>query len=600
MSPSTVPDNPGDSASAQFQQRQPPESSRGSHQSLTRFAVAERRLHDQTCRAHCAASHKVLAMAPEKIDTGYQMENKSSGTRDSAALNRDYILGLYARWRDDPTMVNSNWDAFFRGFELADGASLLAAGSADQARVDSLMYAYRSLGHLAANIDPLGEPTGEIPALALESFGMEAEALDKEFDTGHMGGVPKRLPLREIIAVLRDIYCGQVGVEYIHLQDRAMRRWLQAQMEPARNRPSFDPARKRAILELLVEAELFETFTHTRYPGHKRFSLEGAESLIPALHAIVARAGDAKIDEIVLGMAHRGRLNVLANVLDLSYETIFTEFEGNFLPDSVQGNGDVKYHRGYSSTCTTPSGRPVRLSVTANPSHLEVVYPVVQGRVRAKQRQRQDLNQRKRVLPLVIHGDAAFSGQGIVAETLQLSQLQGYETGGTVHIIINNQIGFTTSPTEGRSSPYSTDVARMIEAPIFHVNGDDPEAVVWAAELALGFRQRFGRDVVLDMVCYRRHGHNEGDEPAFTQPLMVAQIKRHPSVRSLYTDHIQSQGHLSGTDIEGIGKRFRKVLGGAHAKVTRSNPNIEVQAFAGLWEGMDGEFSLKPVDTSVP
>ena len=506
---------------------------------------------------------------------------------------------MYDTWRADPAAVDESWNAFFQGFELALGSDRLESESRDQSRVDSLMYAYRSIGHLIATIDPLGERSRSLAALELDSFELGEADLDRTFDTGHLAGAPDRLTLREIIDTMREIYCGNVGVEYIHIQDRAVRRWLQGEMERSRNRPEFDTARKREVLEGLVEAELSESFTHARYPGQKRFSLEGGESLIPALQATVERCGDHGIREVVLGMAHRGRLNVLTNVVGLSYEMIFTEFEGNFLADSVQGDGDVKYHKGYSSTWKTSAGADVHISLTANPSHLEAVYPVVQGRVRAKQRQHQDVDRRSIVLPLVIHGDAAFAGQGVVAETLQLSQLKGYQTGGTLHFIVNNQIGFTTSPTEGRSSPYPTDVAKMIEAPIFHVNGDDPEAVVWVTELALRFRQKFGRDVVVDMVCYRRHGHNEGDEPGFTQPLMVANIKRHSSVRKLYASKLVGEGTLSQEEENAVEKRFKDVLSDAYDEVKRRNPHIEVQAFRQLWAGMDGEFSFDPVDTAV-
>jgi 2-oxoglutarate dehydrogenase E1 component len=319
----------------------------------------------------------------------------------------------------------------------------------------------------------------------------------------------------------------------MHIRNPRIRKWLQDRMEPARNRPRFELKKKRRILWKLNAAELFETFLHSHYVGQKRFSLEGGEMLIPLLDAVIERAARHGVKEIVLGMPHRGRLNVLANILDKPYGMIFNEFEGN-LPKTVAGDGDVKYHLGFSAEHVAADGHKVHLSLTPNPSHLEAVNPVVEGRMRAKQRRFLDRD-RKLGIPILIHGDAAFAGQGLVAETLNLSQLPGYKTGGTIHIVVNNQIGFTTSPIEGRSTRYCTDVAKMIEVPIFHVNGEAPEEVVYVAELATDFREEFGQDVVIDMVCYRRHGHNEGDEPAFTQPLMYQKIKDRPGIKELYT-----------------------------------------------------------------
>ena len=527
--------------------------------------------------------------------------------RLAAIANRAYLEDLYQQWRNAPRSLDEEWQAFFQGYELAreqlgrpnrNAAKASNESQHGQSTVDSLIYGYRSLGHLIAQTDPLGSNPADHPALALEAFGLSEADLDRVFVAGHLGGASARPTLRDILEILRGTYCGTIGVEYTHIQDRGIRRWLQQQMEPTHNSAALSAERRREILSQLIDAELFESFTHARYPGQKRFSLEGGESLIPAVHALLTLSPALGVREVVIGMAHRGRLNVLANILGMSYEMIFSEFEGNFLPDSVQGDGDVKYHRGYSSTYRGPDG-DVHISLTANPSHLEAVYPVVQGRVRAKQRQHNDTERRRQVLPLVLHGDAAFAGQGIVAETLNLSQLPGYRTGGTVHIVINNQIGFTTDPSEARSTRHATDVAKMIEAPVFHVNGDDPDAVVRVSELALRFRHEFGRDVVIDLVCYRRHGHNEGDDPAFTQPILYSKIKDRPPVRKLYTDRLCAESIITQAEGDEIASRFRDVLSSAHNRAKRRNPTLEVQAFDKLWKGLGQDFSFDVVETGV-
>jgi 2-oxoglutarate dehydrogenase E1 component len=515
----------------------------------------------------------------------------------------DYIDQLHALWQQDPTSVSEEWRSFFTGFELAMcPRPCVAADRANtQSRVASLIYAYRNIGHLIAKVNPLlDEPTSH-PALELETFGLSEENLDEVFDTGHLGG-PQRITLGEIIDILRDTYCRAVGIEYLHIQDIHVRRWLQQELEPIRSRPELPPERRIEILKQLVDAELFETFIHSRYLGQKRFSLEGAESLIPALHQFMDTAGDTGADEVVMGMAHRGRLNVLANIMHKPYSMIFHEFEDNLAPDPVGGDGDVKYHRGYSSDYPTSNGRTIHVSLTANPSHLEAVNPVVEGRARAKQRRRGDTVHRNKVLPLLLHGDAAFAGQGLVAETFNLSQLKGYRTGGTVHIVINNQIGFTTLPGEARSSRYPTDVAKLVEAPIFHVNGDDPEAVCFVIDLALRFRQTFGRDVVVDMLCYRKHGHNESDEPAFTQPLMYQKIETHPSVREIYQMRLESDHVLSLDESTRLSSEFTDRLYDEFKSVKSSCPLPDAQlehAFSGIWSGLDHRYTFDPVDTGV-
>ncbi len=523
-------------------------------------------------------------------------------THPAAGWNAEYIDEFYQRWKADPESVGESWQLFFAGFELSacPRTCVDSDQARDQSRVASLIYAYRAEGHRIADIDPLGNRPDSHPALELSAFDLEEMDLERVFDTGHLGG-PSRAPLREIIAILKETYCGELGVEYTHIQDTAARRWLQARMEPSRNRPALTPEQKRETLGLLVDAELFEQFLQSRFLGQKRFSLEGGEAAIAGVHSLVDLAPDLGIDEIIMGMAHRGRLNVLANILDKSPEVIFSEFEDIPHPDMPGGDGDVKYHKGYSSTHVNRNGRGVRVHLTANPSHLEAVDPVVEGRVRAWQRRLDDAADRRRVLPLVLHGDAAFAGQGLVAETLNLSQLPGYRTGGTVHLIINNQIGFTTTPVEGRSTPYCSDVAKMVEAPVFHVNGDDPEAVVHAVELALRYRQEFGRDVVVDLVCYRRHGHNEADEPAYTQPVLYGQIKKHPSVRTLYTRQLLGEGVIDEAEAGSIAAAFREELEGALDAVRGLHPKpLDDTVPFNAWEGLIEPFHTDPVETGVP
>jgi 2-oxoglutarate dehydrogenase E1 component len=372
-------------------------------------------------------------------------------------------------------------------------------------------------------------------------------------------------------------------------------------MEPRRNHPNFDRAKKLFILERLYYGELFERFLHSSYVGQKRFSLEGAETLIPVLEAVVERGGQLGVKEMVIGMAHRGRLNVLANILRKPYQEIFTEFEENYLPDSTDGDGDVKYHLGFSSDRVLASGELVHLSLTPNPSHLEAVNPVVEGRIRAKQQQYGDRD-RKQGVPILIHGDAAFAGQGLVAETLNLAHLAGYTTGGTIHIVVNNQIGFTTSPADARSTAYCTDVAKMLPVPIFHVNGEDPEAAVYVAELAMDFRQEFGTDVVIDLLCYRRHGHNEGDEPSFTQPLMYRKIRERPTLGEVYTEQLILSGDLTTTETEALANKFQDKLKEAQAQVRSDSAPLKagMRGFESRWKGLSPHYSHTPAVTAVP
>src|SRR5439155_986387 len=410
------------------------------------------------------------------------------------------------------------------------------------ARVFELIHSYRVRGHVMADTDPLEYHQRKHPDLDITEHGLTLWDLEREFAVGGFAG-KSLMKLRDILGVLRDSYCRTTGIEFMHIQDPKQRKWIQDRIE----RPHSKPEREEQlrILRRLNAAEAFETFLQTKYVGQKRFSLEGGESVIPLLDAVVSEAAHDDMDEVVVGMAHRGRLNVLANIVGKSYGQIFREFEGNLDPRTAHGSGDVKYHLGAGGEYTAIDGAQIKVSLTSNPSHLEAVDPVVEGIARAKQ----DLINRGAtgftVLPILIHGDAAFAGQGVVAETLNLSQLRGYRTGGSVHVVINNQVGFTTSPTSARSSVYSTDVARMIQAPIFHVNGDDPEAVVRVARLAYEFRQSFKKDVVIDMLCYRRRGHSEVDEPSFTQPVMYDLIDAKRSVRKIYTESLIGRGDIT-------------------------------------------------------
>jgi 2-oxoglutarate dehydrogenase E1 component len=427
-----------------------------------------------------------------------------------------------------------------------------------EARVLELINSYRGLGHLMADIDPLQYRLRTHADLELATHGLSIWDLDRSFPVGSLGGTrSQRLPLRDTLELLRDAYCRTVGVEYMHIDDTEQRTWLQQRLEQGQT--PLTHAEHMRILDRLNEAEIFETFLQTKFVGQKRFSLEGGEAAIVALDEICDQAADAGLDEVCIGMPHRGRLNVLANIVGKSYGQIFREFEGRMDPRASQGTGDVKYHLGAEGEFTALSGAVVRTSVAANPSHLEAVNPVVEGIARAKQ-DRSTNPLPFPVLPILLHGDAAFSGQGVVYETLQMSQLRGYKTGGTIHVVVNNQVGFTTAPSESRSSTYCTDVAKVIQAPVFHVNGDDADACVRVARLAFEFRQRFNKDVILDLVCYRRRGHNEGDDPSFTQPLMYDLIEQKRSTRKLYTEALIGRGDISTEDAEEVLGRFRDRL----------------------------------------
>ncbi|HET6345090.1 MAG TPA: multifunctional oxoglutarate decarboxylase/oxoglutarate dehydrogenase thiamine pyrophosphate-binding subunit/dihydrolipoyllysine-residue succinyltransferase subunit, partial [Myxococcota bacterium] len=467
-----------------------------------------------------------------------------------------------------------------------------------QAHVLQIIRAFRVRGHLWAHLDPLNVSQPEpSPELELSHYGLSVWDLDRRFMSGGLGGVQGPLPLREILDTLRETYCRHTGVEYMHIAVSKERVWLQQRMEKTRNNVPLSKDLQLRILSKLNAAEALERFLHTTYTGHKRFSLEGAETLIPMLDALLSDATGVGMVEAIIGMAHRGRLNVLANTIGKSYGTIFREFEGAMDPSSAHGSGDVKYHLGARGTHVAPDGKQMALIMASNPSHLEAVNPVVEGMSRARQDLLGDTD-RKTVLPILIHGDAAFAGQGVVAEVLNLSELKGYRTGGTIHIVVNNQIGFTTGPADARSSHYATDVAKMVRAPIFHVNGDHPEDAVRVIQLALAFRQEFRRDVVVDLICYRRWGHNETDDPSYTQPVLYAKIEKQRSVRKLYTESLLMRGDIDMATAEKALDDFRAQLEHVHEEVRKAQaePPPEVKPDR---ESIEGEAPALRPDTHI-
>ena len=553
--------------------------------------------------------------------------------------NADFIEDMYGRWAANPGSVPAGWRAFFEQLNegadqvtAAKGAATWArpreivrddtlsaldgmwpaveakaardvkaarpAASADEiqaaardtARALMLIRTYRIRGHLHANLDPLGiEAPVDNPELTPEYWGFGPEDLDRPI---YLDGVlgQQTATIRQIMDLLHRVYCGNFAIQYMHIAEPAEKDWLQERIERRHEENAFTPEGKVAILKKLVEAETFERFLHKRFPGTKRFGLDGGEAMVPALEQVITRGGAMGVDDIILGMAHRGRLNVLAAVMGKPYAAIFHEFQGgSTVPSDIEGSGDVKYHMGASSDREF-DGQTVHLSLTANPSHLEIVNPVVLGKARAKQafdlrEEAEGSLERKRVLPLLIHGDAAFAGQGVVAECFALMGLKGYRTGGTLHFVVNNQIGFTTSPRNSRSSPYPSDVALMVQAPIFHVNGDDPEAVVFAAKVATEFRQTFHKDVVIDMFCYRRYGHNEGDDPTFTQPLRYSKIRALPSTREIYARRLVEEGVIGQAEADGLVSEFEAFLD-AQFEAGKSYASSKADWLDGKWQGL--------------
>jgi len=520
------------------------------------------------------------------------------------SLNADFIDSQYQLWKSSPDRVSREWRAFFEGFELGAFPEHEAAGLCDKAQVmrqshvEELIYRYRDLGHLLACLDPLVSCAVDHPLLTLSAFNLSESDLDRTFYTPHFPHA-ERMPLREVLHVLKETYCRTIGVEYMHLQDPRERRWLQERMEPVRNQPNLTREERVRILRKLVQATIFEQFLHARYVGQKRFSIEGAEVVVAMLDSLVQDAARQGYREIILGMAHRGRLNVQVNVLEKPYGEIFCEFEDNYNPDALVGSGDVKYHKGFLSDIRTDEGYPMRIVLVNNPSHLESVDPVVEGVARARQEHFTGQDGRLRVLPILIHGDAGFSGQGVVFETLNLSQLDGYRTGGTVHIIINNQIGFTTLPEHARSTRYSTDVAKMLMVPIFHVHGEDPDAAVHVTRLANEYRREFGKDVVIDVVCYRRYGHNEGDEPYFTQPLMYARIKDRPPAYQFYSKGLISDGVITREEMERMERDTGECLDRSYREAHGKTCEIPEPRFFEDWHGIHGNYSHEAVETAV-
>ncbi len=527
----------------------------------------------------------------------------------SDSYNRDQIEDAYQRWQGDPDSVDVTWRAFFAGAEFAgNGVAEKLAGPAPipgdmrlQSGVVRLVNWYRQVGHVQAHTDPLADnPPAPSNLLKLENFGLTDADLDKTVDGSMVFGINSPCSLRELVDTLKRAYCGRVGVEYMHIDDLEKRMWIAERVEGGRPAQPLDRRGKYRTLMTLHSATQFENYLNTKYAGRKRFSLEGGETLIPMLDAIINRAPALGLKEIILGMAHRGRLNVLVNTLQKPFAQVFNEFEDHYLPESTEdGDGDVKYHMGYSAEIDTPDGGSVHVSLTANPSHLEIVNPVVEGRVRAKQRLYGDTD-RTRGMALLIHGDAAFAGQGPVAETLNMANLTGYRTGGTFHIVINNQIGFTTSPKDARSTRYCTDLAKFIQAPIFHVHGEDPEAAVQLAQLALEYRQTFKMDVMIDLVCYRKYGHNEGDAPEQTHPVEYRKIKAKKPVYEVYTNRLIAEGFVQLEEAAAIDAEFRRRLDDALQGVKTSPPKPKkMQGFTGLWNGFTKGYSHAPVDTTT-
>ena len=544
--------------------------------------------------------------------TRHELNDVFATTSFLQGANAAYLEQLYASYQQAPNSVGPEWQAFFanlkddkddvlfqaRGpsWKPSNGleARVLAptafteeqalAAAKDTLAARTLIRNYRTRGHLIAKLDPLELSTRkEHPELRPRTYGFTKADYDRPIYLGGALGLQFGT-LREVLAILKRVYGQHIGTEYMHISDPEQRQWIQERLEGPDAEIRFTPVGKKAILKKLIEAEVFERFLDVKYTGTKRFGLDGGESLVPALEQVIKRGGQLGLKEIVIGMPHRGRLNVLANVMAKPYRAIFNEFKGGSAhPDEVEGSGDVKYHLGASSDRDFDGNR-VHLSLTANPSHLEIVDPVVLGKVRAKQDQLHD-SERREVLPLLMHGDAAFAGQGVVAECFGLSGLRGHRIGGSLHFIVNNQIGFTTAPRFARSSPYPSDVAKMIDAPIFHVNGDDPEAVVHVVKIAMDFRQRFGKPVVIDMFCYRRHGHNEADEPAFTQPLMYARIAEHPRVTEIYGTKLVEEGLITATEVERMHADFRALLEEEFAASDSYRPN-RADWLDGKWSGI--------------
>ena len=532
----------------------------------------------------------------------------------AARLNADLLEENYALWREDPGAVDPEWAAFFEGFALGaaqtkadkqksgprtankDSLRVTQVDSAFRAGVVRMLYNYRSLGHTEAWLDPLSLDPPVNPCLAYEEFGFAESDLQEEvasrfFDEG------KPMKLAEMVGRLQQIYCGKVGFEFMHIQDSTIRHWVRDKVEQRPKAWSASLETKQKVLQWLIQAEEFEQFFHKKYVAQKRFGLEGGESAIVALESMLLKAAGMGVEQLIMGMAHRGRLNVLANFLNKPLGVLFNEFAENYVPELAGGDGDVKYHLGYETTRIV-GDREVNILLAPNPSHLEAVNPIVEGMARARQRLISDTEERARVLPVLLHGDAAFAGQGSVAEVLNFSQLPGYRTGGTLHLVINNQIGFTTRPEDARSSAYCTDIAKMIEAPIFHVNGDAPLEVAHACELALEYRQEFGRDVVIDLVCYRRHGHNEADEPAFTQPRIYRTISNKKSTAALFKERLIAEQEMGQEEILQVENECRSRIETEY-ETLKNHQGKQPGKFAGAVVEIQADYSYAVVPTGL-
>jgi len=561
-----------------------------------------------------------MVAAPVEAVTSIDRAGDQPIMNQDFGVNQAFVEELFLRYQENPSAVGERWRAYFDGLQTEVGHVLAATQQADAPagnghvtngngnghghgfavaplgamlsmspvgvdaelaqRVNQLIHAYRLRGHLWASLDPLGLVSLPPRELTPDRFGIREAELDARVPTGDLGGLGHDATVRAIIGRLEETYCRSIGVEYMHIEDLHMRAWLRERMEGSANRLDLAADQQLHILGRLIDAEIFEQFLHTNFIGAKRFSLEGGESLIPLLDLLIERAGELGVEETVIGMAHRGRLNVLCNIMQKSPKDIFAHFFDKH-PEHSMGRGDVKYHLGYSCDRPTAQGS-MHLSLAFNPSHLEFVNPVVTGRVRAKQDRRGDA-ERRRVVPLLVHGDAAFIGQGVVAETLNLMSLRGYATGGTLHVVVNNQVGFTTNADDARSTRYATDLAKMLGIPIFHVNGEDPEAVAHVAHLAVEYRQEFGRDVVIDMYCYRKWGHNETDEPRFTQPVMYASIDRKASVRAAYVDRLLQLGKVTREQVDALAANRKRSLEEELTETRDSLHHPALSSLAGLW-----------------
>jgi 2-oxoglutarate dehydrogenase E1 component len=500
--------------------------------------------------------------------------------------NPAYIELMYSKYQDTPDSVDPTWKKFFDGYQYADGNSISseeATYTDKQVRVMKLINAYRGRGHLIAKTNPIRPRRMHQCDLHLDYFGLEEADLEKEFDVGNEIRIGKA-KLKDIIAQLEETYCGSIGAEYRNIPNSQIRMWLHEEMESISNKPQFTSSVKKRILNKLAQSVGFEKFLHVKYVGQKRFSLEGMEAAIPAMDALFEEGAKLGVKEFVMAMAHRGRLNILTNLFEKKFEALFTEFEGGYLPENIRGDGDVKYHMGHSADITTSGGHPLHLSLAANPSHLEAADPVVLGSCRAKWERLYDCDHSK-IVPILVHGDAAISGQGIVYEIANMAKLDGYSTGGIIHIVLNNQVGFTANYRESRSSLYCTDIAKVLDSPVFHVNADDPEAVVHCCQMAIKLRQKFGVDVYIDILGYRRHGHNEGDEPKYTQPLLYEAISQHKTVLDIYADQLIQNGDITEGEYEKITTSFNDYLQDCLTSARSEEKTLEINFLGRQWEG---------------